>query len=195
MVPLRRSGAETEHPDNTLATRAAAGDRVAFNTIYERYVRKVYNLVFKMLHGAPECEELTQEVFLQVYRGLPRFQGKSDLFTWIYRVASNTCYGYLKHERVRERAQTSFACTLAGRVSESAELRAERRELIAGAVEGLEHLPPLQRTVMILGPIQGHHHSQVAKVLGVSMDVVKGQMHRARVALRRRLGTPVRAAA
>lgn len=82
--------------DAALVERYRAGDRSAFDEIYRRYQRPVYRLMARLTHTADDAEDMTQEAFVHVLKGLPRFQGRSDLYTWIYRIAKNQCLQYLK---------------------------------------------------------------------------------------------------
>src|SRR6266849_1992216 len=79
----------SEDADADRVSRALNGDRPAFEELYAKYLRKVYNLVFRLVGTAQEAEEVTQEAFYQIYKTLPRFQGRSSFYTWIFRIATN----------------------------------------------------------------------------------------------------------
>lgn len=175
-----------ENEDVKLIRLTLAGDRVAFEVLYRRYIRRIYGLVFRMLGAASEAEEVTQEVFYQVYRALPGFQGKSQFYTWIYRIATNVALQHVKRTARRRQRETGFgeeveAVTPLGYAGAgSPEKAAESRDFYAALERSVNALPPNQRLVMILGPIQGHSYDQMATILGTTEEVIKGRLHRAR---------------
>ena len=81
-----------------VVTRAVNGDRPAFEELYHKYVRKVFNLVYRMVGSAQEAEEVTQEVFYQAYKNLSGFQGRSKFYTWIFRIATNVSLQHVKRQ-------------------------------------------------------------------------------------------------
>ena len=179
-----------------LVRRTLAGDRGSFTEIYRRYVRRIYNLVHRMVSPAQEADDLTQEIFLQAYRNLASFQGRSSFYTWIYKVASNTCLQFRKRLR-RQRELAPLDAVPATELSDfqreparGPEREAERHQEMAQVVAAIEHLPPAQRIAMVLGPIQGHSYEDMARILEVTQDVVKGRLHRARRSLQRELNPP-----
>lgn len=92
-----------EFTDEVLVLRAAGGYRPAFAELYRRYARRIYNLALRLMNCADEAQDMTQEVFVQAYKNLPRFEGRSSFYTWIYRVACNTCLQSRK--RIRHRRE------------------------------------------------------------------------------------------
>ena len=86
-------------PGLDLATRHGYGDETAFEEVYRRFAGMVYNLCFRMAGRAEEAEDLAQEVFLRIHRHLGRFNGRSSLKTWIYRVTLNHCRSKLSRKR------------------------------------------------------------------------------------------------
>lgn len=175
-----------ENQDLNLVRLIVAGDRTAFEVLYRRYVKKIYNLVFRMV-GADAAEEVTQEVFYQAYKGLQNFQGKSQFYTWIYRVATNIALQHVK-KASRRRRETSFeenkgpefTCPTGFAGAGDPEKVATSRDFYAQLENTINALPPNQRVVMILGPIQGHTYEQMAAILGTNEEVIKGRLHRAR---------------
>jgi len=176
--------------DRELIDLTLQGDDEAFHRLYEKYVKKVYNLAYRMVGRDGDPEELTQEIFFQVFKNLKNFKGKSQFYTWLYRVATNTC---LQHRRKRSRGRgtSSFdelAETAPNALPSSGLANPEDeagtrllREDIAKAIAGLTEN---QKTVMILGPVQGHSYDEMSEILGVSVTVIKGRLHRARESMR-----------
>jgi len=186
--PLRRRAPdldiELEH-----VRRAAQGDGASFAWLYEQYGRKVYNLVFRIVGGSPDAEEVTQEVFCQAYKGLTQFQGRSRFYTWLYRIAMNLA---LQHVQKRDRATdrisleelTEKAGPLGSDQLHDPSAVVEDREFVARLVKSMENLSEHHRTVLTLGPILGHSYEEIGEVLNLTPEVVKGRMHRARERLR-----------
>lgn len=175
--------------DEEVVGRAISGDRPAFELLYRQTIRRVYNLVLRLVGTAQEAEEVTQEVYCQVYRNLGRFEGRASFFTWVFRIATNVSLQYVKW-RTRRARNLPCAALPEGRVARTAsagfdpEREAERRTLYTGLTESIERLPPAQRLVMVLGPIQGRSYEEMSKLLGISTNVIKGRLHRARENLR-----------
>lgn len=175
-------------PDAAVIQRVLGGDRSAFGILYAKYVKRIFGLAYRMV-GTQEAEEVTQEVFLQVYRALPGFKGGSQLYTWIYRIATNVALQHVK-KRMRQRREVPLDVEVASSIEDvgsgraSPQRVAEARDLYTALHKGISTLPPSQRIVMILGPIQGHSYEQMAWITGTSTDVIKGRLHRARVNIR-----------
>lgn len=181
------------HQDLELVHRAITGDRPAFEDLYRRYVKKIFNLVYRMVGTAQEAEEVTQEVFYQAYRALPSFQGRSQFYTWIFRIGTNIALQHVK-KQARKRKELPFEEVLdtqlppAGYAGGSnPEKLAESRAFYLALERAVNVLPPNQRVVMILGPIQGHTYEEMANILGTNEEVIKGRLHRARENIREML--------
>src|SRR5438876_1070170 len=90
----------TARDERTLVERIQAGDRQAFEQLLDAYETRVYRLALRFTDNIPDAEDVTQEIFLGVYRGLANFRGDSALGTWIYRVAMNHCLEYRRKKRL-----------------------------------------------------------------------------------------------
>lgn len=183
--------AAPEFPELELVGRAQAGDRGAFETLYQKHLRRIYNLVYRLV-GRDDAEEVTQEVFYQVYRTLGSFENRSSFYTWVYRIATNVSLQHAK-KQARHRRESPIDDIPEGSVAATShragpEREAEQRALYRELERALERLPPNQRTVLVLGPIQGHNYEQMAQILGTNEEVVKGRLHRARENLRQMVG-------
>lgn len=172
--------------DETLVESAVRGDRPAFAELYRRYVRRIHNLAVRMTSSTDVAEDATQEIFLQAYKNLKTFQGRSGFYTWVYRIACNICLQLRKRERRREvlAGQMLKAALVQGQRARGPEVEVERRITMAKVAAAVPFLPDRQRLAVVLGPIQGHSYDEMARILGVSTDVVKGLLHRGRRNLR-----------
>jgi RNA polymerase sigma-70 factor (ECF subfamily) len=165
---------------------------VAFARLVRLHEGMVFSLSARLLGDAEEARDVAQEVFLQVYRRLGRFEGRSSLKTWIYRIAVNQCHNRRRfwHRRRRDRedgldAVTVEAAGARGGASPYEEARLhERARRVQAALLGLsfEH-----RSVLVLREVEGLTCEEVAGALGVPEGTVKSRLSRAREAMRQRL--------
>ena len=143
--------------DLGLVERHRAGDTEAFDEVYGRFEEMVYNLAFR-LAGAEEAADLTQEIFLRVYRHLGSFGGRSSLKTWIFRIAVNHCRDRLSRWRPLTQplgddpSEGEVAYADPARGPEDLAVAAEEGRRVA---EGLAKLPPVFREAVVLRDIEG----------------------------------------
>jgi RNA polymerase sigma-70 factor (ECF subfamily) len=176
--------------DHELIEAVLSGEEAAFKILYDKYVKKVFNLSYRISGRFGDPEELTQEIFYQVYKNLKNFQGKSQFYTWLFRVATNTCLQYnRKHDKSRasssyEHLEENAPMVLPPSSQPQPETEVEQRLLREDIAKRIATLPEKQKMVMILGPVQGHSYQEMSDILEVSVTVVKGRLHRARESLR-----------
>lgn len=169
--------------------RATRGDTQAFEWLYHRYSRKIYNLVYRIVGTANDAEEVTQEVFCQAYRGLSRFEGRSRFYTWVFRIATNLALQHVqKLSRAKDKVSLEDLTEKVGTIAISTEDDPEKvvadKEFLQKLEEALSRLSPNHRAVMTLGPILGHSYEEIGEILTVTPEVVKGRLHRARERVR-----------
>lgn len=160
--------------------RGAPGSREA---LYHRYKRRVFALAVRIV-GAVDAEEVAQEAFIRIFRGLPKFRGDAALGTWIYRLAVNAA---LSHRARRpapavEASVESGADAAVAVVPEPRDLALRRHLEVA-----LAALPVGYRTVIVLHDVEGLEHEEVAAILGCHPGTSKSQLHKARARLREAL--------
>lgn len=186
--------------ESTLLERARQGDQTALSEIIATHQNRVYNVALRMCGNVEDAEETLQETFLNALRALPRFEGRSQLATWLYRIASNACLS-------RRRRDASQPETLA--VDETAETdeegdftpqffvdwsHAPEEELLTAELqsvmaEAITQLPPTLRIVFIWRDLEGLSVQETAEILGLSEGTVKVRLHRARLKLRELLSS------
>lgn len=159
--------------------RAGAGDEAAFAELVREHQSMVFSLALRSLRDPAEAEELAQEVFLQLFRGLGRIESPAHLVHWLRRVTTNRCI-----DAVRRRRETAVPLEEipAPEGPGSDPLAAPRlRTLVAG-------LPPGQRTVVLLRFQEEMELSEIASAAGMPLNTVKSHLRRAMESLRKGLG-------
>jgi RNA polymerase sigma-70 factor (ECF subfamily) len=179
-------------PDVDLVARHRAGDARAFDEVYVRYSGMVYGLALRLSANPQEAEDLTQDVFLRIYRHLAGFRGGSSLKTWVYRVALNQCRS--RFARFRPPTQGLFE----EGVEEAPQLRDPSRgpEEIALSTdtarrisEALARLPLVFREAVVLRDLEGLAYEEIADATGVRVGTVRSRIARGREQLRQLLGS------
>ena len=189
------SWSEVDGREAALIERCAAGDDIACADLLAAHQRMVYGLAFHLLGDRDEALDLSQEVFLRVFRTIGTFRGQSALRTWIYRIVVNQVQNRQRWWRRRHRSeQVSLDAHLQqfGDVVESKEDALPDRllaskETAAFIWKALDRLPFDQRTALILREIDGLRYDEIAFSLGIAVGTVKSRLTRARQALRAEL--------
>jgi RNA polymerase sigma-70 factor (ECF subfamily) len=193
-MPLDAEALAGPARDRELVARCREGDAAAFARIVALHESMVFSLAGRLLGSAEEARDVAQEVFLQVYRRLGRFEGRSSLKTWIYRIVVNQCHNrrrfWHRHGRDKEEVlDERFAAPATHRDAWQAspyEL-ARSRERARRVQAALLQLTFEQRSVIVLREVEGLSCEEVAAALGIPDGTVKSRLSRAREALRQRL--------
>ena len=173
--------------------QCAAGDERAWAALVADHQRAVFQVAMHLLGDHDDALDLSQEVFLRVFRTIHRFRGQSSLRTWIYRIAINQARNRQRSWRRRHRHdQTLFEhtagcgdlCSASARRPDSVFTRKDLASRLQGA---LEALPFTLRTAIVLREIEGLSYDELAAALGVTRGTVKARLTRARHVLRRQL--------
>lgn len=177
-----------------LIHRCAEGDDAACAELVAEHQRMVVQLAMNLLGDRDEALDLSQEVFLRVFRTIHRFRGQSSLRTWIYRIAVNQARNKHRFWRRRHRAdQVSLDQHIAahGEFRSGGNTTPDRvlaqKELASQLQNALDALPFDQRTAIVLREVDGMSYEEIAFSLGVAVGTVKSRLTRARQALRNQL--------
>jgi RNA polymerase sigma-70 factor (ECF subfamily) len=174
--------------DLTLARLAAEGDMAAFEEIYLRHHRRVYAICLRMLQNASEAEDLTQDVFIQLYRKISSFRGDSAFTTWLHRMTVNQVLMHFRKRNVKFEKTTEEGETPDQIVAGTA--NPDRMRIVdkIALENAIAQLPEGYKNVFLLHDVQGFEHEEVAKILGCSVGTSKSQLHKARLKLQKLLG-------
>jgi RNA polymerase sigma-70 factor (ECF subfamily) len=191
---------------------ARGGDEAAFGVLVDRFRPELTLHCYRMLGSLDDAEDVTQEVFLQAWRGLAGFEERASVRTWLYRITTHACLG--RHARDRRRRRVLASTTVmdgvaapvvatvpwlqpvpddlldrvVAREPDPAAAVASRETVEVAFVAALQHLPPRQRAVAVLRDVVGWPADRCAAAMGTTVPAVNSALQRARAVLRRRLG-------
>ena len=168
--------------DGELVAACRRGEARAMERLYHQYKRRVFGMAYRIV-GATDAEEVAQEVFVRVFRGLTAFRGDSALSTWIYRLTVNASLSYLARRGRRHEVSDEVLTDI------PAPPLAERDPALATRIEdALGRLPPGYRAILVLHDVEGLSHEECAAILECRVGTCKSQLHKARARMRELLG-------
>ncbi|MGB9697137.1 MAG: RNA polymerase sigma factor [Ignavibacteria bacterium] len=161
-----------------------------FKEIYDSNIKRIYNLCYGYLHNVEDTEDVTQEIFVKVYKNLRKFKGNSSLQTWIYRIAVNEVLDFIKHKKRKKRFGLVKQIISIDEESENFEIPSgedgsfdefQKREVLLKAIRKLNHN---QQRVLMLFYYGGLNHEEIATVMKKSVSSVESLIFRAKRNLR-----------
>lgn len=183
-------GAEQPKDADYALVRAAAGGAImAFGDLYKRHNRRVYSLCLRMTRNVADAEDLTQEVFLQLFRKIDSFRGESPFTTWLHRLTINlVLMSFRRATKRREKIVEDMEAEISTLQWDKHSARSQVVDKIALDAAQAQ-LPPGQRLMFVLHDIEGYSHEEIASMRGCSVGTSKSQLHKARMSLRRLLNS------
>ena len=192
-----------------IVSELKAGSEVAFSWLIAKYHQPIYSLIARTIPDPGDAADLTQDVFIKVYRGIGSFNGDASLRTWIYRIAlreaSNQRRWWSRHKRQEITIESEFGESYDGQAlclkdtlvdsHESPFDCAAHAEVRQRVEEELRHVPEPFHAVVVLRDIEGFSYEEVAEILGVNLGTVKSRLMRGRAHLKERLAGFAQAAA
>ena len=166
-----------------LVARAKAGDASAFEALVRRYRKRIFALALHLTGSGSDADDITQDVFLRAYRALDGFEGRSEFFTWVYRMTVNRSLNARRdRERRGEEPMDDVRVELAVGVDARGNpaLEAELRQTYTRLVRALDALPAEMRTSVVLVALQGLSHGEAAVVQKCSDGTIAWRIHEAR---------------
>jgi len=184
-LPLQ-SG-ERRIDDRELVRLSQNGTEAAFEELVRRHQHRVFALVAGILHRPDDVEDVAQQVFLKAYLGIKRFDQRAAFSTWLYKIAVNECWDYLRKKKVRplvyeadlseEQVSRLDGIVSSDRPPESVSARTETREILDRM---LSALPEQDRQLLVLKEIEGFSVQELAEILDLNVNTVKVRLFRAR---------------
>ncbi len=186
--------------ERRLVRRLKERDERAFSELIESNGDRVFNLCFRMLGNREEAEDLAQEVFITVFKSIDSFRGDSKLSTWIYRVASNLSKNRIKYlARRHDRSKDEFdegidrnaaaAALTSPKQAKSPDLHIEDQQLEGIMQAAIAELEEDHRILIVLRDIEELSYEEICEITELAEGTVKSRLHRARLALRKKMMT------
>jgi len=195
------SNPSSNEEDRLLIERFKNGDASAFDMLVDKYSGRAYQIAYGILGSRQDAEEVAQDVFIRIYRALPKFRGDSEFTTWMYRIAMNLARNKYRWNKSRgSQRSVSIDAPLDGTDESdgrkldvvegrlSPDEKASLDELEGHALKELENLPELYRQALTLRNIDELSYEDIADLLGCKLGTIKSRIARARDELRKRLG-------
>lgn len=175
--------------DNDILEKLRADDQAALSVLFDQYADKLYTLALKMLRDQAESEDIVQETFLKVLTNVGKFDARSCLGTWLYRIAYNSCIDRLRQQgkeelfsdTTQDADEVEFILPQSFVEWHTPEAMLVDTEGRANLEKAIEHLPDPLRVVFILRDINELSGAEAAEVLGISVGSLKVRLHRARL--------------
>ena len=162
--------------DPAVVRRAQRGDTEAFSIIVRTYEAPVFNFVLRSVGNREHAEDLTQEVFLRVFRSLPRYAHRAKFTTWLFQVAKNLVF-----DDIRTRTRRPQSVELIPELTAPAwDAPIEQAETISAIWAAVEHLSPDLKTALLLRDVVGLSYLEIAETLEITMTTVKWRIYKAR---------------
>ena len=185
MVHGRGEGDEPTDPDRALLARVAEGDEGAFAQLIEKHQVRLLRLCERLLGSPEDARDAAQDVLLKIYRKAATFEPRGQVFTWIYRIATNHCLNKLRRRKIVQ--FVGLASPEGGEArpwqpqdpSPGAERRLQARDRWRRTRQSIRRLPPGQRGVLVLAKFEGLSYRQIAEVMGITESAVESRLFRA----------------
>lgn len=184
--------------DQDLVRAFQAGDRAAFDKLVIKHKDRIFSLCYWFLGDKEEANDSAQETFIKAYQSLRKFRFESALFTWLYRIAANTCKNRLKSLDYRQKKRMVYVNN-PGETEDKKPIteihdelcspmkELEKKERMLLIQNAISSLPVDQRTVVVLRDIEGLSYEEVSDLTGWNLGTVKSKLSRARLQLRNKL--------
>ena len=159
-------------------------DIKSFEKLYKEYSGFVYSVALRVSQNSADAQEVTQDVFMKVYRGLKDFEGRSSLRTWIYRITVNTALNQCRRSNRFPLTGEAYDFAVETQAAQSsASEAADEQDRKARLAALLEALNPGQRAVIVLREIEGLNYREIASALNIPLNTVRSRLKRAREGL------------
>jgi RNA polymerase sigma-70 factor (ECF subfamily) len=176
-----------ELDDATLVARAVDGDVASLEQLFRRYQQQMYRLARRILDDPGDAEDAVQEAFLSAWRRLDTYRGEALFSSWLYSIVTNRCLNMTRSPRPRLAPRDAAERTVAACASDTPEGGSTASAMSQALKESLMKLPVDQRACWVLRENDGLGYVEIATIMGLSPDGVRGRIHRARTTLAREM--------
>lgn len=185
-----------EVPDSDLVKRCQAGDTRAFDVLVNRYRGRIYAMTYHMIQNETEAWDLAQEAFIKAWRALPRFKLDSSFYTWLYRIAHNVTYDWLRKKKIqgdgefddsRTEHKIAAGAEAVPRGDDAPDTVMKNAELGARIRAAIAQLSPDHRQVILLREVEGMQYEEIAATIPCSLGTVMSRLFYARKKLQEML--------
>jgi RNA polymerase sigma-70 factor (ECF subfamily) len=197
-----KEAANLKIDDSVLVERCRQGDSAAMERLILRYQKRIYNVILRMCRNTDDAAELTQETFVKIIQKINEFEGRSNFYTWAFRIAVNLTLNYCQRssrldlksldiediDRSRQTRRKLKELLTDDRCPDPA-IMAQNKELCDIVMQSLMKLDDAHRAVVVLRDIEGMNYARIAEVLNIELGTVKSRLSRARSNLRKIMET------
>lgn len=176
--------------DLELVKQAQAGDIKAFELLVQRYQQKVAGVISKLIKDSHEIQDVAQEVFIKVYKALPKFRGDSAFYTWIYRIAINTAKNHLvargrriQNSNIEPIEAESYSGGFERQNFDTPDAEYERQEVEMAVHKAVSELPEDLKTAIVYREVDGLSYEEIAEKMDCPIGTVRSRIFRARDAI------------
>jgi RNA polymerase sigma-70 factor (ECF subfamily) len=167
-------------PDIELMLRFQKGDTAAFEQLVNKHTRGLLNLVYRYLGDASRAEDVSQEIFVKVYRARKKYEPKAKFTTWLFRIAVNHCLNEIRSRKNQPSLSAPLQDLLEEPEGEKPDARLSRSELQRAVKAAIDALPENQRMAVILSRYEDMSYDEIAEAMGMSLEAVKSVLFRAK---------------
>lgn len=180
-----------EPSDRDAIRQAQAGDPDAYRVLVERYQGRAFRLALRVLRDEDAARDAVQDAFLKAWSALPKFEGRSSFFTWLYRLVMNQCLDHKRRDRSTRHVEFEEGGHVEAELSDDPSpetlgvsfapaAEVARKELREQLAEAIERLPDAARETLLLREVEGLSYSEIAKALEIPKGTVMSRLHYAR---------------
>ncbi len=185
--PCHAPAKPRDHKEADLVAQLRAGDQIAFHGLVERYESKIYRVAYGILGNREDADEIAQEVFAKVYFSIRQFDARSSLYTWIYRIAVNECYGFLRRKRLKLVYESATADNaLSMRMQAVADTHPAPDQILMQrdfVNKLLARVPENDRLLLLLKEVEGFSLAELSEMTGLNLNTLKVRLFRTRQSL------------
>ena len=179
--------AEHADPDVELMLRFQKGDEPAFEELVKKHTRGVLNLVYRYLGDTSRSEDVSQDIFVKVYRARMKYEPKAKFSTWLYRIGVNHCLNEIRSRKSQPTLAAPVNDLLEQPAGDDPDSRVTRSELQRAVKAAIDALPENQRMAVILSRYEDMSYDEIAETMGMSLEAVKSVLFRAKENLKQAL--------